>query len=72
MPIVRAKTKCYVGNALRREGETFEWNGPMSAHLEAVNQGKAAAVVASAEEEVKAPAKAKRAAKAEADDNGAA
>ena len=36
MPIYRAKTKCFVGNALRDAGEEFEYNGEKCKHLELV------------------------------------
>ena len=36
MPIYRAKTKCFVGNALRDAGEEFEYNGENCKHLELV------------------------------------
>ena len=36
MPIYRAKTKCFVGNALRDTGEEFEYNGENCKHLELV------------------------------------
>ena len=36
MPIYRAKTKCFVGNSLRNEGDEFEYNGEVCKHLELV------------------------------------
>ena len=72
MPMYRALTKCYVGGAVRKEGDVFEWNGEPSAHCEAINNSKAAAPVAETKEEAKPAPKAKRAVKAKADAEGTA
>ena len=37
MPIYRAKTKCFVGQSLREEGEEFEYNGDFCKHIELVS-----------------------------------
>ena len=37
MPIYRAKTKCFVGQSLREEGEEFEYNGVFCKHIELVS-----------------------------------
>jgi len=41
MPIYRAKTKCFVANSLREQGEEFEYNGDPCKHLELVGGSKA-------------------------------
>lgn len=33
---VRAKVLCFVGGSRRRPGDVFEWDGPVSKHLEVV------------------------------------
>ena len=33
MALYRAIIKCFVGNALREEGEEFEYNGPKNTNL---------------------------------------
>lgn len=37
MALYRATVKCFVGNALREEGEEFEYNGPKNTNLELVH-----------------------------------
>lgn len=37
MALYRATVKCFVGNALREEGEEFEYNGPKNTNLELVS-----------------------------------
>lgn len=72
MPMYRAKTKCFVGNSLRREGDTFEYNGPENTNLEPLEapKPKAKEVPAAPEEssaERKWTPKAARASKGGAD-----
>jgi len=40
MAMYRAKTKCFVANAMRVADEVFEYNGPTNTNLELV-EGKA-------------------------------
>lgn len=72
MPMYRALTKCFVGGAVRNEGDVFEWNGTPSTHCELVTKAKAAAPVAETEEEATPAPKAKRTVKAKADAEGTA
>ena len=38
---VRAKVKCFVGNALREKDEVFDYEGPKNGCLEALDEPKA-------------------------------
>lgn len=42
MAQVTAKVKCYIDNAIRKEGEVFEYNGVKSAYLEYPKKGEVA------------------------------
>lgn len=66
MALYRATVKCYVDNAIREDGEEFEYTGPENGNLELVSGNPAPAESA---EELAAPKKgfAKKAAKADAE-----
>ena len=39
MPMVRAKTLCYVDSTIRKPGEEFAYNGPENTNLEVIGSG---------------------------------
>lgn len=64
MAFYKAKVKCYVDNAIREEGDVFEYEGPENGNLELA--GKGAPVQSEATEDEAKPQKgfARKAAKA--------